>query len=126
MEFKSILKDLREEKGITQKELANSCNLSAQCICALEQGSRNPTGSTIKTLAQYFGVTTDYLLGLENSFEFPTRTTNPIIHPFISKEEQQLLDDYRSLTPALKKMINETIKTWKKSEINKTYKGEIS
>ena len=37
MEFKYILKDLREENGISQKQLAKECGLSPQCISALEK-----------------------------------------------------------------------------------------
>ena len=65
MAFSEVLKYLREEREITQKELANKCNLSPQCICALEQGTRNPTGSTVAVLAAFFGVSADYLLDLE-------------------------------------------------------------
>ena len=68
MNFCETLKYLRAEKGVTQKEVAKACNLTPTCICSLEQGTRNPTGSTIRTLAVYFGVSADYLLGLEDDY----------------------------------------------------------
>lgn len=68
MSFGTILRELREEHSLNQKQLADACKLSTQCISALETGTRNPTGSTIKVLAQFFGVSADYLLGLEDDF----------------------------------------------------------
>ena len=68
MNFCETLKYLRAEKGVTQKEVEKACNLTPTCICSLEQGTRNPTGSTIRTLAVYFGVSADYLLGLEDDY----------------------------------------------------------
>ena len=55
MEFKYILKDLREENGISQKQLAKECGLSPQCISALEKGINSPTFQTLSALKKYFG-----------------------------------------------------------------------
>ena len=63
MGFAERLKYLREEKGVTQKEVAKSCDITTTCICNLENGLRNPTGSTIIALSDFFGVSADYLLG---------------------------------------------------------------
>lgn len=63
MAFKDILKDLREEYCLTQKQIAAECGLSAQCISQLELGIRNPTGSTLVALAAYFDCSIDYLMG---------------------------------------------------------------
>jgi len=110
MAFSNILKYLREEKEITQVELAKACNLSPQCICNLEQGTRNPTGSTVATLARYFGVSADYLLGLEDDFGAPTAA--PMGEEIgYSSEEHRLIEEYRELNQSGKRLINETIKT---------------
>ena len=55
MEFKNLLKELREENGITQKQLAQACGLSPQCISALEKGINSPTLQTISALKKFFG-----------------------------------------------------------------------
>lgn len=55
MDFKDILKDLREEAGLTQKQLANKCGLSPQCISALEKGINSPTFQTLSALSKFFG-----------------------------------------------------------------------
>ncbi|MBQ8762213.1 MAG: helix-turn-helix transcriptional regulator [Clostridia bacterium] len=64
--FKTILKDLRLEKGIGQVELANLIGVSKGIISLWENGLREPSLSSLIILAKYFGVTIDYLVGLEN------------------------------------------------------------
>lgn len=66
MDFITILKELRTENGVTQKELAKACNLSPQCISALEKGINSPTAITLSAIANYFNVTVDYLIGRED------------------------------------------------------------
>ena len=110
MTFAEILKYLREEREITQKELAAACKLSPQCICNLEQGVRNPTGSTVAVLATFFGVSADYLLGLENDFGAPIAA--PMGASSYSSEERELVKKYRQLSPDLKQMLFGIIRTW--------------
>lgn len=57
------LKELRKEKSINQKELATLLKVSASTIGMYEQGRRDPDTNTLKFLADYFDVSTDYLLG---------------------------------------------------------------
>lgn len=68
MLFNEILKGLREERGLTQKNIADACKVSPTCICQLETGSRSPTGSTLLSLADFFNCSIDYLLGREDDF----------------------------------------------------------
>lgn len=60
------LKELRAEKGISQMQLSKATGLSKSGINYWENGKRVPNAIVIITLAKYFGVTADYLLGLEN------------------------------------------------------------
>ncbi|QEK11653.1 helix-turn-helix transcriptional regulator [Crassaminicella thermophila] len=62
--FGSRLKHLRSKKKITQQELAELLNVSPSTIGMYEQGRRDPDTNTIKFLANYFNVSTDYLLGI--------------------------------------------------------------
>lgn len=57
------LKELREMKGISQKELADFLNLTQVQISKYELGKNEPDLSTTKKIANYFNVTIDYLLG---------------------------------------------------------------
>ncbi|MBR1396088.1 MAG: helix-turn-helix transcriptional regulator [Selenomonadaceae bacterium] len=56
------LKQLREDKGITQSELSKIMNVSSSTIGMWEQGRREPDYVNLKKLADFFHVTTDYLL----------------------------------------------------------------
>ena len=57
---------LRKEHGKKQTEMAQALGLSISAYCRYEYGAREPTASTIIRMAQYFGVSTDYLLGVRD------------------------------------------------------------
>ncbi len=61
------LRELREEKGITQETLALELGLRGKSsIANYESGLRNPDYDTLIKITKYFGVTTDYLLGISD------------------------------------------------------------
>lgn len=57
------LRHLRDEKGLTQRYLADAINVSQSTIALYEGGKRDPDPDTLDKLAQYFHVSTDFLLG---------------------------------------------------------------
>ncbi|WPX08232.1 helix-turn-helix domain-containing protein [Anaerocellum danielii] len=61
--FPYRLKELREEKGLTQEELALMLGLKRQSISNYENGGRQPDYNTLIKIADFFGVTVDYLIG---------------------------------------------------------------
>ncbi len=63
----SRIRDLREENDKTQRELAEILHCSQQVYSNYELGQRDiPTDILIK-LALYYGVSTDYILGLKDT-----------------------------------------------------------
>ncbi|MFR1984228.1 MAG: helix-turn-helix domain-containing protein [Christensenellaceae bacterium] len=105
MLFNEILKGLREERGLTQKNIADACKVSPTCICQLETGSRSPTGSTLLSLADFFNCSIDYLLGREDDFgNITIQTEKPAPLP---QDEQELLNIYQALSPAHRSQILE-------------------
>ncbi|WP_196607170.1 helix-turn-helix domain-containing protein [Pectinatus frisingensis] len=60
------IKELRTEKNLTQKELANLLSLTPKMISFYELGQRTPPSDIILKLAEIFNVSTDYLLGRES------------------------------------------------------------
>ena len=60
------LKELRESKGLTQKEVAEIIGYSEISYARYEKGEREPDISTLCKLAEYFNVTVDYLIGRDN------------------------------------------------------------
>ncbi|MDR3263651.1 MAG: helix-turn-helix domain-containing protein [Clostridiales bacterium] len=76
------IKELRTEKGITQKELAKKLNLSPQAISLWEKDKADPDLLNIKAIAKFFEISTDELLEFETyiySFEYKHENTK-LIH----------------------------------------------
>lgn len=61
--FDTRLKELRLLKGDTQASLAEKMGVSSRTIASYEQGINEPSIATLTSLADYFNVTTDYLIG---------------------------------------------------------------
>lgn len=57
------IKKLRIQKGMNQIELANALGVSKQCISNWENDNVLPSITMLMSLSDFFGVTTDYLLG---------------------------------------------------------------
>ena len=64
------LKELRKEKGLNQIKLAEIFNVKQNTISQWESGEREPDNETLKALAKFFGVTTDYLLNGEKGQKY--------------------------------------------------------
>jgi len=64
--FSSRLRELRESKNIAQDTFALELDLSNSSVSRWENGLQQPAISVLFKLAQYFNVSTDYLLGLED------------------------------------------------------------
>lgn len=64
--MKERLVQLRKEKGVTLKEVANNIGVTVSAYSNYEQGIRMPSIDIICRICKYFDVTSDYLLGLEN------------------------------------------------------------
>ena len=71
MRFGDRLKELREEKDITQKDLGKIINISDRVIGYYEANDRFPRDENVlKTIADYFNVSVDYLVGRTDNREF--------------------------------------------------------
>ena len=66
MKIGERIKELRNEKKITQKELSQMTNIAQSTISGWEKNLFEPTASAIKILCIVFDVSADYLLGLED------------------------------------------------------------
>ncbi|WP_053985272.1 helix-turn-helix domain-containing protein [Niameybacter massiliensis] len=100
MLFGDILKKLRLDKGITQKQLGDIIGISDRVIGYYEANNRFPKEEKIiKDLANFFGVSTDYLLGRtedkSNTQILDAVSNNPELVDFtkelMERESMQLL-----------------------------------
>ncbi len=110
MEFSETLKYLRNSTQCTQKKLAEYLGLSANTVCEWEKNRSEPSIQTIRKLAEYFDVSADYLLGLEDDFGARTATAPTVMGDNYSLEERQLIEDYQKLNTHSKKYLQDTLK----------------
>lgn len=64
--FSKRLKELRHEKGLSIQKLSKITKLSSSSISRWENGQADIKSNELIILAKFFGVTTDFLLGIEN------------------------------------------------------------
>ena len=63
MEFRQRLQQLREKKRISRKVLSELCGLNSDAVRRYERGEAEPTLHSLVSIAEYFGVSVDYLVG---------------------------------------------------------------
>ena len=63
--LKDQLKKLRESRNLTKKQVADSIDVTERAYITYEYGQRDISTETLNKLADFYGVTTDYLLGRE-------------------------------------------------------------
>lgn len=66
IEFSQRLRELRQEKGLSMKQLAKELGTTDAAVSNWENGINEPKISYLKSIAVYFDVTADYLIGLED------------------------------------------------------------
>lgn len=100
--FANRLVELRKSKNLTQYKLASDLGFSRGLIANYEQGTREPDYNMLKIIADFFGVSTDWLLGHSTSSQdenyiINTISNNPELLDFTRKlmerESMQLLFD---------------------------------
>lgn len=64
-ELGKILKQKRKEKGLTQKDVAETTQIDQSIISSWERGTRSPSFLNIHKLCQLYDITVDELLGVE-------------------------------------------------------------
>lgn len=62
------IKELRLENKVSQKKLADAVGVDKRAVIFWEQEVNEPKASYVKRLAEFFGCTSDYLLGLTDEF----------------------------------------------------------
>lgn len=85
------IKELRREKGIKQSELAEALHISPSTIGMYEQNRRGIDSKTLISIAMYFQVSTDYLLGKKNRNKLSTAR-------IAFKKDVQLLSDFLGIS----------------------------
>ena len=66
-EYKNRIRDLREDLDLRQIDVARETGIDQKTLSNYETGKTNPDSYSIIKLAEFFNVTTDYLLGYSDS-----------------------------------------------------------
>lgn len=90
------LKYLRTQKKLTQKQLAEKINVTHVSISGYESGNRSPDTDTLQRLADFFEVSTDYLLGRSDTPTTPNGISKED-YANLSEEQKEVLDFFLSL-----------------------------
>ena len=90
MVFSMRLKELLESKGVTWKQVSDELGIAKNSQTLWKGKDSAPDGKTLIKLSQYFGVTSDYLLGLSDS-----RSNEGFA---ISEQEQTLINLFREIS----------------------------
>ena len=83
-----------KRKGITPNSLAKELNISQPTMSGWKKGSP-PNSERLIAIADYFGVSTDYLLGRSGA------------DPVLPEDEQRLLNNYRKASAERKQIIQD-------------------
>lgn len=109
------LKSLRKSKRLTQKQLAQKINVTHVSISGYESGNRSPDTDTLQRLADFFEVSTDYLLGRTDSLvltpeeqdevDFQAFANNPKLNNFyreLPESEEEAVERLREIWEIIK------------------------
>ena len=78
-ELKQLIRDLREDHDLTQREVAAYLGVSQQTYSNYENGVREIPTNTVVALARFYKVSTDYLLGADLNYLGSTNLRNPYV-----------------------------------------------
>lgn len=107
------LRELRKKCGITMKELGATIGVAESTISQYETGKRQPDYETLLKLGEYFGVSTDYLLG--NSA--PTETAD-----VLDAVDVAFYGEYKELDEEQKATVRDMVKLMRERRLQKQEK----
>ena len=103
------LKQLREEQGKTQIELAKILNISRQVYANYENNINQPSPQMLIAMANYFQCSVDYLIGRADDFGNITVLPDYSEKENFSAQERTLIKEFRALSSEYQKLIIEYI-----------------
>lgn len=102
MYISEILKSLRLESGLTQKQLGQRLGIGQATITCYENGTREPHIMSLIAYADLFDCSVDYLVGRSDDFGSPLGKNAA---PVLTQEELALVKQYRELDKASRRKL---------------------
>ncbi|MCM1124249.1 MAG: helix-turn-helix domain-containing protein [Eubacterium sp.] len=115
-ELYEIIRDLREDRDIKQKTVAEYLNVSQQAYSNYENGHREIPIWAITKLAEYYEVSIDYLLGAKQSYADSSNLSNKYLGDITMHD---VVYDIQKLNPQNKSNLLKYIRFLKESEQEK-------
>ena len=109
------IREIREELGLSQKELAEKMQVSPTNIYNYETGRTEPSIEILLKLSQILNVSIDYLIGREDDFGVVKNHAAVQGGEILSAEEKELIRNYRKLTDEQKLAVKMIASTYLKS-----------
>ncbi|MEZ7793930.1 helix-turn-helix domain-containing protein [Niallia circulans] len=129
MNFPERLRQLRKSANISQQTLGNAMNVTKVSISGYETGNRKPDTDTLQKLADYFDVSTDYLLGRSEAKETRASYHSKVSDNSMTSEEAELLTQlqkyptlYNHLISNPEKVVSQLYRLWRFLEDEKQNK----
>lgn len=100
--FRLRLKEVREERGLSQQALANAIGEVQSTVGSWESGRGYPRYNTLLKIADFFQVSLDYLMG-RSDVRFVTEKENIDLH--LTDHERTLVRAYRQVSPTERNIV---------------------
>lgn len=94
------IKELREERDLTQEDVAKAIQTSQRNISRWEKGQNEPASSFLIKLADFFDVSIDFLVSRSDDFGNIVAASNSSAS--LTAEDQEILKLFQSLSPSRK------------------------
>ena len=85
------IKQLREERGMSQVRLSMELGVSQETVSAYENGKHYPSVQSLMKLSEIFGVSCDYILGLSEQ-------PHNIVYSTLDERDRKLFSDFKALS----------------------------
>lgn len=106
MDFKDRLKELMIEKNVNQVELSKQIDFAQRTISMWLLGQTEPKQTALTRLAQYFGCSIDYLVGIEDDFGNVSVNANADL----TAEEKTMLELFNKLPEVRRRTVIDTMR----------------
>lgn len=99
MNFGEVLRELLDEHDLSQKQLAEDLNISASAVGNYVRSNREPDFETLKKIAAYFRVSTDFLLNYqaEQGYTYSEHKILQLFHALTADQQELYLEQGKLL-----------------------------
>ena len=120
--FFDIFYDLCKKKGVSCKKAAEDIGLSNSITTKWKKTGATPGGDTLNRIANYFGVSTDYLLGKESKKAPTAAGERPGSHDVLDDVDIAFYGDYKELTEDDKETVRDMVRVMRERRAKKQEK----